>query len=382
MRSPFTIIERKNTAGKRVFMARFVTEEGEYTRSVTLPKAKTRIQAVRIAEGMLKDGVISNEKNPDALSYLLAFWSKDSAYAKAKALRGKPLSDQYVNEMHRTINSTAAGYLKGKRLLDISPAFLEDTILKLNEAGKGARTINVTLQAIKVPFAYFCRMNRLSNPLTSVQKIRENPRKRGILTLEELRAIINAEESPKVKAAVLLAALCGLRMGECRGLQWEDIDDEKMIVHIRHNYVSNSEGVKGPKWNSVRSVPMPCHVFDALTLCKALSHGSSFVLYNDRRNDRPIEIITIERGFSRLLEKIGIDHAEKKSRNLCFHGLRHTFVSLTRSNGIPDYIVMQMAGHTTMRMTEKYSHSEGIIDFKVAREMMEKQLKASGETQE
>jgi integrase len=284
--------------------------------------------------------------------------------------------------MHRTISATAAGYLKGKRLLDLTPAFLEDTILKLNEAGKGARTINVTLQAIKVPFAYFCRMNRLSNPLTVVDRLHEDTKERGILTLDEIQKIIVTEESPRIKAAVLLGCLCGLRFGECRGLQWEDVDDEKMIVHIRHNYVTDSEGLKGPKWGSVRIVPLPSPVLDALKDCGALSNGSPFVLYNAARKDRPIERNSVLRGFSRLLEKIGIDHAEKKSRNLCFHGLRHTFVSLTRSNGIPDFIVQQMAGHTTMRMTEKYSHSEGIIDFKVAREMMEKQLKASGETQE
>jgi hypothetical protein len=40
-RSPFTIIERKNTAGKRVFMVRFVTKEEKYNRSIALSDEKS-----------------------------------------------------------------------------------------------------------------------------------------------------------------------------------------------------------------------------------------------------------------------------------------------------------------------------------------------------
>jgi integrase len=378
-RSPFTIIERKNTAGKRVFMARFVDSEGKYTRSITLPEAKSRTQAVRMAEELLKGGIIANEKNPEALAYMLEFWAKDSAYAKGKALRGKPLSDQYINEMHRVVKTIAAPYLKEKRLLDLSPALLEHMILRLDKEKRGARTINLTLQALKVPFAYFCRMNRLSNTLPAVQKIHETGKKRGILAITEVQAIIETEESPRIKAAVLLGCLCGLRLGEARGLQWEDVDAKEMIVNIRHNYVTDSEGLKGPKWNSIRSVPLPSPVIDALKDCGTISNGSPYILFNEARKDKPMERNSILRGFSRLLEKIDINDAERKTRNLCFHGLRHTFVSLTRSNGIPDYIVMQMAGHSSMAMTERYSHSEGIIDFKAAREALEAQLKVSGE---
>ncbi len=378
-RSPFTIIERKNTAGKRVFMARFVDSEGKYTRSITLPEAKSRTQAVRMAEELLKGGIIANEKNPEALAYMLEFWAKDSAYAKGKALRGKPLSDQYINEMHRVVKTIAAPYLKEKRLLDLSPALLEHMILRLDKEKRGARTINLTLQALKVPFAYFCRMNRLSNTLPAVQKIHETGKKRGILAITEVQAIIETEESPRIKAAVLLGCLCGLRLGEARGLQWEDVDAKEMIVNIRHNYVTDSEGLKGPKWNSIRSVPLPSPVLDALKDCGTISNGSPYILFNEARKDKPMERNSILRGFSRLLEKIDINDAERKTRNLCFHGLRHTFVSLTRSNGIPDYIVMQMAGHSSMAMTERYSHSEGIIDFKAAREALEAQLKVSGE---
>ena len=53
---------------------------------------------------------------------------------------------------------------------------------------------------------------------------------------------------------------------------------------------------------------------------------------------------------------IGVDHEDRKKRNLVFHGLQYTFISLARNAGIPDFAVMRMAGHSFMRMTESYSH--------------------------
>ena len=49
---------------------------------------------------------------------------------------------------------------------------------------------------------------------------------------------------PFSQLAVLLAAWCGMRWGEIRGLQWGDIKDG--IITIRHNYM-NADCLKSPK---------------------------------------------------------------------------------------------------------------------------------------
>lgn len=95
----------------------------------------------------------------------------------------------------------------------------------------------------------------------------------------------------------------------------------------------------------------------------------------DRRHKAPIPQLTISNGFKRMMKIIGITTEVQTTRNLVFHRLRYTFVSLSRASGIPAFIVQKMAGHSTMGMTNNYSHSEGIFDFAAYRIQMVEALK-------
>jgi len=85
-RTPFSIVERKNGT-KRVFMARFLDSRGKIIRTTTF-HANSRTAAAHEAEKLLKNGVISNAANPDALDYLRSFWKRESDYVQGRALRG------------------------------------------------------------------------------------------------------------------------------------------------------------------------------------------------------------------------------------------------------------------------------------------------------
>ncbi|MDR2543447.1 MAG: tyrosine-type recombinase/integrase [Treponema sp.] len=62
--------------------------------------------------------------------------------------------------------------------------------------------------------------------------------------------------------------------------------------------------------------------------------------------------------------------SEQKRRNLTFHSLRHTFITLGRLDGISDLQIQAIAGHSTRKMMEHYSHAEKVIDFMAMREKM------------
>jgi integrase len=65
----------------------------------------------------------------------------------------------------------------------------------------------------------------------------------------------------------------------------------------------------------------------------------------------------------RELKGIGIAIDEQKNRNISFHSLRHSFITLGRLDGISDLEIQAVAGHSTRRMLEHYSHAEKVIDF-------------------
>jgi len=376
-RAPFCIVERKTASG-RVFMARFYDAEGRIVRTKTFPGAKSAAVAARKAEALLREGVIANSANPDALEYLRAFWTRESDYVRGRALRGVVLSDAHLYITSCILNKHLAPHLKGKRLLDIDIDLMERIVLDLSAGGAKPRTINAALSAARVAVKYFCKRNRLADPLAAMEKLVEHPRERGVLTVSELKKIIALNESPRVKAGVLLGALCGLRLGECCGLMLEDIDRASGMLNVQHNFIEG-EGLKGPKGSRpgslrLRQVPIPRPALDALDLCESLAPaGARFALWNSRNPSRPADPDLLQAGYRRVLRAIGIDEAERKARNLVFHGLRHTFVSLQRASGIPDFVTARMSGHRSSAMLENYSRDAGkVVDFGAARDAMEK----------
>jgi len=63
--------------------------------------------------------------------------------------------------------------------------------------------------------------------------------------------------------------------------------------------------------------------------------------------------------------------SEQKKRNLTFHSLRHSFITLGRSSGVlTDLEIQAVAGHSSRRMMEHYTHAAKVIDFRGMRERM------------
>jgi integrase len=362
------IFKRKNRDGVEYFSARFL-EDGTVVKTIALHEARNKADAARLAQIRLSEGIVPSRKNPAALDFYRSLWSPDSDYVRGRALRGVVLSEKHIEQSLKIIERHGKPYLAG-RMADLKPDTLEGMVLGLSRKGLGARSVNILLQAIKTGYAYYCKINRLPNPLVSIEKVQEKPQERGILTLEELKAILALDENPRVLAAIALGAFCGLRAGEVRGLQVGDWADG--ILTVKHNIITESEGLKEPKWHKVRRVPMPAFVADLLKKVQDMPQpGGGYVIYNERRADAPIEPVTIRNGFHRCLKKIGIDEVKRKDRNLCFHGLRHFFITYSRSVGIPDYVVKMMAGHSDMKMTDSYSAHDSIIDFAAARASLE-----------
>lgn len=364
-RTPFSVFRRsipqRDGSRKTAYYARFFDDLGRVVKTKALG-AQTKTDAYLEAQKLLdKEG--RGSTNPFVLDFLAAFWKPDSPYAMLKALRGNPLSASYISINASIINKHLARHLNGVRFNDLSVTMFESIVLKLSEQGAKPRTINSLIQAVRVPVSDYCRKNRIPDPLQYLLKVKETRRTRGTLSMEEILGIADlAELDLRVKTAILLGAFCGLRMGEARGLQSADVDFGKGQLVVAHNYV-NTEGLKGPKWNSRRIVPLPDIVAKLIQECLGKRPASQYVLFNNCREDVPISSNPLERGFRAALIGVGISEEKRRERNLVFHGLRHTYVSLVRASGFPDFIVMRLAGHKSTEMMEHYSHIDSVVDL-------------------
>jgi integrase len=375
----YTLLAHTTKDGATVYYARFYDPKTgrrmkKSTGETTIGRART------IAEGFLAEKeAVQGKDDPLFLEHLKDFWRDAGKYAEAKKLRGKPLSARYLELQRQAIRLYVEPFkaFEGVRVSHLTPKLAEDWLSWLDKEGKGARSINIALQMVRVAVRRWARLLRLQDPLAGVDKVAETPRTRGVLSIDEVRKLLAVRKDidERARAGVLLALLAGLRLGECRGLRWEDVDQKGGKLTIRHAVGAYQKDMTAPKWGSTGEVPAPEILLDELrSLARKSPFGrEGFVLYGTA----PEEAVGTERlvnGFLAMLRKIKVDETARQARNLSFHSLRHTYVSLSRLSGIPDFLVQRYARHKSPGMMEQYSHAQ-IVDFEDARKRLSAAVK-------
>jgi integrase len=371
--APFFVVSRTLPSGAKRFIVRFLNPDGSVMRSTTLQdhKIHTKTQAIREADRLLKDGIVPRAKDPFLYDFLKSFWTVDSEYAKAKARRKHSLSEQYIKQSADLVERPLKDLCFNRRLSSLNLAFLESVITELEKTGISPRTINIRIQVITVPVRWNARQNKLPDPFFGYEKLPEDKNTRGIITKKELGKLLTTEQmEPRARAAVYFGTLCGMRMGEIRGLQWEDIDFENGTIDVRHNIPSKTKTIVQPKWNSRRTIPLPTVLAETLRIVQGMPQAASgFVIYNIRSKEHPVTEKYLRKAFREALVDIGITKETQAEKNIVFHSSRHTFVSISRASGMSTFIVQSLVGHKDAATTEEYSHPE-VIDYKQAKRSM------------
>jgi integrase len=190
---------------------------------------------------------------------------------------------------------------------------------------------------------------------------------KGVLTQQEAAALIASPAADKRRRlAILLGVLCGMRLGEVRGLLWGDIDPEAGIIHIRHNW-QDLEGIKAPKNGEPRDVPLPLAVKEAGEAYQGGRTVEAGELVFGRKDGKPLCNGYFRMALGAELTAAGICGEEQRKRNITFHSLRHTYVTLNRALGISDFEIQALAGHKSAAMMERYSHAKQVVDYDSAR---------------
>jgi integrase len=93
------------------------------------------------------------------------------------------------------------------------------------------------------------------NPTESVRQSAVRQRDPDILTLEEMRAILENIEPVAIRVMVAVSAASALRRSEMRGLKWEDLDFKSRWINLPHGLVRKHETKMKTK-ASRKGVPM------------------------------------------------------------------------------------------------------------------------------
>lgn len=278
--------------------------------------------------------------------------------------------------------------LKPERILHekwILPAIGQVPVAKLEEqhvrkiiqtmssAGKSARTVQYALAAVRMVVGHAVKNGYYSglNPVTQLarqEKPKVENRRLRFFSHAEAEKLLNIlkERSQDVHDMTLLSLHCGLRAGEIFGLEWRRVD-------LVHRQVVLTETKSGKD----RVVPMTGAVH-AMFEERARSGGNGLVFPDGNGGRRK----SMSNTFDRAVDELGLNAgvSDSKSR-LVFHSCRHTCASWLVQAGVPLITVKEILGHSTIALTERYSHlaPDGT---RAALRVMEQALQKAGNAEE
>lgn len=237
------------------------------------------------------------------------------------------------------------------KMTQIRPSMVQQHIASLVRQGNlKPKTIRNQMVPMKRMFELAIQWGyATSNPAAKVALPRQEHEEIAFLSPEQVRLLVEATD-PQWKALIALGAMCGLRKGECLGLQHSAILWTEHRIKICRS-LWNGE-LQDPKTKrSIATLPMPSKVEALLMERVVMCPASDMNLVFCRDDGSPLRPDYVNRGIlAPALEKAGLPR-------ITFHGLRHSFVAGLIQQNVNVKVVQELARHTSIQTTlDKYGH--------------------------
>lgn len=158
---------------------------------------------------------------------------------------------------------------------------------------------------------------------------------------EFIKSKLESIQNLKHRALLTITYSVGLRVSEVVNLKIEDIDSKRMLIHIK-----NAKGKKD------RIVPLSQRVLDLLREYY-VEYRPQVYLFNGQNGDQ-YSIGSCQRIYKKYIDK-----------ESSIHTLRHSAFTNLLENGTDLRIIQKIAGHSSSKTTEIYTHVSNQILSKV-----------------
>ncbi len=238
-----------------------------------------------------------------------------------------------------------------KKLVEIDSQLIEQykskKMAEITRSGKSlsGKTINNQLTILRTSLASACEWNYLEH-IPQFKWLKTQAPAVIFLSRSEVEKILNYDKNLLWSTIILLAIRTGMRIGEILGLHWEDVDFETGLMTIRRNL--SGEVLGTPKNNRARCFPIPTEVIMSLHAWRAYKNTKIGFVFTDETGNH-LSRFMADYWLKKICKEVGI-------KPYSCHKLRHTFGTHTAAQGAPLRDVQHILGHSTIQMTEKYTH--------------------------
>ncbi len=239
----------------------------------------------------------------------------------------------YAPQTIKTYLKAVAQYNDVSGLQKPSQNSLYKFAIHLKDKNLSFSHIKNSVMAVKLYSEIIFNQKLNSSFLFEYRKERKLP---DVLSIEEIKAIINNIENLKHKTIISLIYSCGLRISECVNIKVKDIDSKRMLIKVIQS-----------KGNKDRFVP--------------LSEKMLFLLREYYNGYKPEEYLFegqkekfySARSIQAILKNAIIKCKIKK--HITVHSLRHSYATHLLEQGTDISLIQKILGHKDIKTTLLYT---------------------------
>lgn len=213
---------------------------------------------------------------------------------------------------------------------------VKDYILVLMREKENSHSyINQAISAIK--FLYRDVIG-ISLTIESIQRPKKEKKLPKVLSQREVADIFKNTINQKHRALLFLVYSAGLRVGEVVNLRVEDIDSQRMLIHVKQG--------KGKKDRYT--------ILSEIALIELRKYYQQYKpkgwLFPGNKEGEHISERTVQRVFENSSKKARI------RKKVSVHSLRHSFATHLLEGGTDLRYIQELLGHANSKTTEIYTH--------------------------
>jgi integrase len=332
--------------GKRVQRKRVI---GTVTQYKTLSAARSAVENLRLE--------INAAAKPRAMTVGEA-WGHFQAHE---------LRDPDVGRSHTTI-AVYEGFFRAQILPrwkdvpidEVRPIDVEKWLRSLSHLAPATRAKSRNLMSALFSHLIRHELYTRLNPIASVRQSATRRSEPAVLTVDEIRSIIDQIEAPPVKVMVIVAACSALRRSEIRGLKWSDLDLENGFFKLRRGFVRKGETAMKTE-ASRKDMPMIPELAATLLAWRneaPYNQDDDWVFASPyTKGERPYWAdIALNRHVRPAAKRAGI------TKRIGWHTFRHSLATLLGNKGEQVKVVQTLLRHSSSQITaDLYQHGDADV---------------------
>jgi integrase len=273
---------------------------------------------------------------------------------KRKSLRWKKNAETGNDEPRLDSVTRLDGFFAGYQATRIDYDAMVEFTKTLQAAGKADATINRSLAALRRMF-HLAKESEKIRFIPKFPMLEEAAPRSGVLK-EDAYPLLLAALPEYLRPVLAIGYHTGMRLGEVKGLRWEQVDFLNHIIRLNAGETKNDEAREIPVNDELHAM-LETRYLKRTRTCPFVCHRNGQRIGDFRRvwYDRCSTL-----GLGHVEERPG--HRRGKYHGLIFHDLRRTFVTGAEHAGAPRHEVMAVTGHKTEAVYKRYA-----IDNRVQR---------------